>query len=117
MDNISKAVKGNVELILKGKSQRNNLDAMIDALGMPLLSLDATARPPLLPSSRCLLVPRPPLADLRDVLGRDVGDLSGGELQRFAIAMSCIQKADMYVHRCYPLGRADFPMRFAQRVS
>ena len=33
VDNISKAVKGNVELILKGKSQRNNLDAMVDALG------------------------------------------------------------------------------------
>jgi ABC-type phosphate/phosphonate transport system ATPase subunit len=37
--------------------------------------------------------------DLTDVLGRDIGDLSGGELQRFAIAMSCIQKADMCARR------------------
>jgi len=33
--------------------------------------------------------------DLQDVLTRQVVDLSGGELQRFAIAVVCIQKADM----------------------
>ena len=32
---------------------------------------------------------------LGEVLEREVGQLSGGELQRFAIAMSCIQEADM----------------------
>lgn len=35
--------------------------------------------------------------DLHVVLEREVVQLSGGELQRFAIAMSCIQNADMYV--------------------
>lgn len=35
--------------------------------------------------------------DLHVVLERDVSQLSGGELQRFAIGMSCVQKADMYV--------------------
>ncbi|KAG8926456.1 Fe-S cluster-binding ribosome biosynthesis protein [Tulasnella sp. 419] len=35
--------------------------------------------------------------DLKEVLDREVSQLSGGELQRFAIAMSCIQKADVYM--------------------
>lgn len=28
---------------------------------------------------------------------RDVDTISGGELQRFAVAVTCIQKADVYV--------------------
>lgn len=35
--------------------------------------------------------------DLMHVLKREIGNLSGGELQRFAIAMSCIQEADVYM--------------------
>lgn len=35
--------------------------------------------------------------DLRPVLDRDVENLSGGELQRFAIAVACVQMADVYV--------------------
>lgn len=35
--------------------------------------------------------------ELNKVLERQVTQLSGGELQRFAIAMSCIQKADVCV--------------------
>lgn len=33
--------------------------------------------------------------DLRNVLERNIEDLSGGELQRFAIAMVCVQNADV----------------------
>lgn len=33
--------------------------------------------------------------ELTKVLEREVDQLSGGELQRFAIAMSCIQRADV----------------------
>lgn len=33
--------------------------------------------------------------DLLTVLGRNVDELSGGELQRFACAVVCIQRADM----------------------
>lgn len=33
--------------------------------------------------------------DLRPVLDRDVENLSGGELQRFAIAVACVQMADV----------------------
>lgn len=35
--------------------------------------------------------------ELTEVLQRDVSQLSGGELQRFAIAMSCVQRADVCV--------------------
>ncbi len=37
------------------------------------------------------------LLDLLRVREREVNELSGGELQRFAIAMVCIQKADIFV--------------------
>ena len=33
--------------------------------------------------------------ELIEVLQRDVSQLSGGELQRFAIAMACVQRADV----------------------
>lgn len=35
------------------------------------------------------------LLELNEVLQREPGQLSGGELQRFAIAIACIQKADV----------------------
>merc|ERR1711902_36925 len=37
------------------------------------------------------------LLELTKVKSRNVEDLSGGELQRFAIAMVCIQKAEIYM--------------------
>lgn len=37
------------------------------------------------------------LLDLQNVTDRNIEDLSGGELQRFAIAVTCVQKADMYM--------------------
>lgn len=36
-------------------------------------------------------------AELKHVLGRDVRVLSGGELQRFAIAIVCVQQSDVYM--------------------
>ena len=35
--------------------------------------------------------------DLHNVFERQIDQLSGGELQRFVIAMICVQKADMYI--------------------
>lgn len=35
--------------------------------------------------------------DLQDVLERNIEDLSGGELQRFAIGLASVQKADIYM--------------------
>ena len=37
------------------------------------------------------------IMQLQPVLNREVANLSGGELQRFAIAMSCVQDADIYM--------------------
>ena len=65
VDNLPKAVKGKVEDILNAKAERGNRDEMISLL------------------------------DLKDVLGRNVDQLSGGELQRFAISVASVQKADV----------------------
>lgn len=37
------------------------------------------------------------ILDLQDLQEREVSQLSGGELQRFAIAATCVQKADVYM--------------------
>ena len=37
------------------------------------------------------------MLDLQAVLEREIGQLSGGELQRFIIATTCIQEADIYM--------------------
>ena len=38
-----------------------------------------------------------PRAELKHVLDRDINLLSGGELQRFAIGLVCVQQADVCV--------------------
>eukprot|EP01114_Cavostelium_apophysatum_P018210 TRINITY_DN558_c0_g1_i2.p1 TRINITY_DN558_c0_g1~~TRINITY_DN558_c0_g1_i2.p1 ORF type:complete len:641 (+),score=187.81 TRINITY_DN558_c0_g1_i2:54-1976(+) len=67
VDNIPRAVKGTVDKILTGKDERKVKEQM-------LLELDLTK-----------------------VIERDVAALSGGELQRFAIAVCCVQEADIYM--------------------
>ncbi|WFD18832.1 Fe-S cluster-binding ribosome biosynthesis protein [Malassezia caprae] len=69
VDNLPRALKSRATVgqLLDSKLQRNNKDAVVDA------------------------------CDLRAVIDRDVHNLSGGELQRFAIAMSCVQSANMYM--------------------
>ena len=69
VDNLPRALKSRatVNQLLEGKLQRDNKDEVIAA------------------------------CDLQNILDRDVHNLSGGELQRFAIAMSCVQKANMYM--------------------
>lgn len=37
------------------------------------------------------------LFDLSNVQDRQIADLSGGELQRFACALTCIQKGDIFM--------------------
>ena len=71
VDHIPRAIKGvmTVEQMLDSKKERDVKQQLCDAL------------------------------ELNNVLTREVGQLSGGELQRFAIAMSCIQQADVYVLR------------------
>lgn len=67
VDHIPKVVSGQVHQLLEDKHERNNLEEMIDML------------------------------DLKDVLNREVGQLSGGELQRFAIGVVAVQQADVYM--------------------
>ena len=70
VDQIPKAVKGSdrtVEKLLKSRSQKDNYEEIVDAM------------------------------ELRQVLHRDIDNLSGGELQRFAIATVCVQQADVYM--------------------
>jgi len=69
VDHIPKAIKGKVGELIKKKGQRVN--ASIKRIVNDL--------------------------DLMKVIGRDIGKLSGGELQRFAIAIVCIQKAEVYM--------------------
>lgn len=67
VDHIPKAIKGNLNVsqMLDSKLEKDNKEKICDDL------------------------------ELNHVLDREVVNLSGGELQRFAIAMSCIQKADV----------------------
>lgn len=67
VDQIPKAVKGSVQQLLDKKDDLGLQNDVCDTL------------------------------DLNKVKDRNVEDLSGGELQRFAIAMVCIQKADIFM--------------------
>ncbi|RKP33748.1 P-loop containing nucleoside triphosphate hydrolase protein, partial [Dimargaris cristalligena] len=67
VDAMPKSVNGQVGELLSSRSELNNQETLIRML------------------------------DLQDVLTRQVSQLSGGELQRFAIAATCIQRADIYM--------------------
>ncbi|KND02326.1 ABC transporter E family member 2 [Spizellomyces punctatus DAOM BR117] len=67
VDHLPKTVKGKVNEILTAKQELDNRDFLIDQL------------------------------DLQDVLERNIENLSGGELQRFAIAVASVQRADIYM--------------------
>jgi len=67
VDHIPRAVQGIVRGILKAKTERDNLEEVTQLL------------------------------DLVQVFDRSVEDLSGGELQRFAIGVVAVQNADVYM--------------------
>ncbi|KAG0224969.1 Fe-S cluster-binding ribosome biosynthesis protein [Actinomortierella wolfii] len=67
VDHLPKAVQGKVTDLLDSKLELDNRQRMIDDL------------------------------DLKEILSREVQHLSGGELQRFAISIVCIQRADIYM--------------------
>ncbi|GAA6006037.1 hypothetical protein JCM10207_007321 [Rhodosporidiobolus poonsookiae] len=69
VDHIPRAIKGKqtVRQMLESKLELDNLDDVVRDL------------------------------DLGPVMERDIQALSGGELQRFAIGMSCVQNADIYM--------------------
>jgi len=67
VDKIPRAVKGDVNTILTAKDERNLKQTMCEDL------------------------------ELNTFLDRAIADLSGGELQRFAIAVVCVQQADVFM--------------------
>ncbi|OMJ20972.1 ABC transporter E family member 2 [Smittium culicis] len=67
VDAMPRSVRGVVGELISAKNERNNSETIIKML------------------------------DLQDVLTREVSQLSGGELQRFAIAATSIQQADVYM--------------------
>jgi ATP-binding cassette subfamily E protein 1 len=67
VDQIPRAVQGDVDTIMAARNEKNNIEKVKTDL------------------------------DLLKVGDRNIADLSGGELQRFAIAMVCIQEADIYM--------------------
>ncbi|KAI5284564.1 Fe-S cluster-binding ribosome biosynthesis protein [Ascosphaera aggregata] len=70
VDQIPRAVKGDVRAagaLIKARAQQDNYEHIMDVL------------------------------ELQQVKERDIGLLSGGELQRFAIGLVCVQKADVYM--------------------
>jgi len=67
VDHIPRAVKGTVESVMSQKDEKKNRAKIIVDL------------------------------DLVPVTNRSIGDLSGGELQRFAIGVVCVQDADIYM--------------------
>ncbi|SAM03771.1 hypothetical protein [Absidia glauca] len=80
VDHIPKVVNGRVGGLLEDKLERDNFDYIVDSLdGQDSSPIDASS------------------LDLRDVLQREVGQLSGGELQRFAIGVVAVQKANVYM--------------------
>ncbi|CAI6344251.1 unnamed protein product [Macrosiphum euphorbiae] len=67
VDQIPKAVKGTVQQLLDKKNERNNIEEICDFL------------------------------ELDKIRDRSIEQLSGGELQRFACAMVCIQNGDIFM--------------------
>eukprot|EP00053_Salpingoeca_punica_P008095 m.73281 g.73281 ORF g.73281 m.73281 type:complete len:602 (+) comp14447_c0_seq4:209-2014(+) len=67
VDNIPKAVKGQVGELLEKKNENKLADRVCDML------------------------------DLNGLKDRNIEDLSGGELQRFAIAIVCVKEVDVYM--------------------
>lgn len=67
MDQIPKVVSGVVQELIDRKADKDNRKEILEVL------------------------------DLSHLTNRNVNELSGGELQRFAIAMVCVQKAQIYM--------------------
>ncbi len=66
VDMLPKFVKGNVKDLMEGVDERGAMDEVLDAL------------------------------ELRPILSRSISNLSGGELQRVAIAAAALREADFY---------------------
>ena len=68
VDQIPRHLRGQVEKLLNARSERDVLKEVCDAL------------------------------ELNHLMSRDIDQLSGGELQRLAIAMTTVSKSDVYMY-------------------
>lgn len=87
VDQIPRAVKGPVKEVgplIEARSQMDNMEHIMDVLGNTHFTV-ATR------SNTILTV----CTELKQVENRDINLLSGGELQRFALALVCVQQADV----------------------
>lgn len=85
VDQLPKAVKGpdrTVEALLKARNQMDNIHEIMDVLGRHISTAEVAKADS--------------VAELHQVNDRDINLLSGGELQRFAIGVVCVQQADVY---------------------
>lgn len=90
VDNLPKAVKGIVKTIFEGKDEKKCQDEVIKALGKK-------KKTNIMISFFWNILTLYFLTELQKVLDRSVEDLSGGELQRFAIGVVMIQEANVYL--------------------
>lgn len=80
--------------MLDKKNELNILDEVCDKFGR-LISLSSYFSSSSSSSQSLVTHGVSPFTDLQVVRERNIEDLSGGELQRFACAVVCIQRADM----------------------
>lgn len=86
VDQIPKAVKGTVGGLLDKKTEIKNRDQICGMLGNKFLWNTFEC---------CEL--NDYVLELDHIKERDIADLSGGELQRFACAMVCVQNGDIFM--------------------
>jgi ATP-binding cassette subfamily E protein 1 len=84
VDQIPKAVRSadkTVKTLITSRAQMDNLEEVLDVLGNKYWFID--------PFNANYFI------ELNHVMSRDINQLSGGELQRFAIGAVCVQQADV----------------------
>lgn len=91
VDHIPRAVKGNVGTVLASKNDKDKKEDLIEFLGSFSIKTPKTKQ------KKTDQKKKKKTKELTKLTEREVKDLSGGELQRFAIAVVAIQKADMFV--------------------
>lgn len=92
VDHLSKVVRGVVGPIIAERDERNAKAEVVEDLGALRGRGEPAGRARAGAAEAGAVA-----ADLAVVQDRNVADLSGGELQRFAIAVLCVQKKDIYM--------------------
>jgi ATP-binding cassette, sub-family E, member 1 len=94
VDNIPKAVKGTVGALITAKDERGVKDRLLVELQVLFLPHELLFHAQQFTGTFALVHG---ILQLDHLLDREIEVLSGGELQRFAIAMVAVQNADVYM--------------------